>query len=401
MLASTVIAGHPHSDWDVVVAGAGPAGATAAAHIARAGYQVLLLDRHAFPRDKVCGDGLIADTLGALERLNVLPVVRRKARALDCTTIYSASRHRVDIKGEFLTLKRRDHDAVVANRAVEEGATLAAGTVADVRPDSTGVTVRLAAADAAPIRARYAVIATGADTSVGNRSGLPTARTPSAVAVRCYVRSAFDLDRLVISYDRNIVPGYAWIFPLRDGEYNVGCGVFYRNGTKGDINLRSMFERFMATFPEARELSAGATSTTPLKGAPLRCGLTGLETATLRRTVSIGETVGTTFPFTGEGIGKAMETGELAAEALKDALEEDDPTRLERFCPVATQRLGPKYVGYRAAERWLSRPWVTDLLARRAQRSPFLRDALSGILNETIDPRTVFSINGFARSLVS
>jgi geranylgeranyl reductase family protein len=402
MLASTFAAGDiGKREWDVVIVGAGPAGATTAAHIAGAGYHVLLVDRHGFPRDKVCGDGLIADSLGALERLAALSIVKAQARALERTSIYSASRHRIDIGGEFLTLKRRDFDAIVAGRAVRYGAHMAAGTVADVQSDQAGVTVTLTAPDALTIRARYAVIATGADTSIGRKAGLPTAAIPSAVAVRCYIRSGFELDRLLISYDRDIVPGYAWIFPLREGEYNVGCGVFYRNGIKGDVNLRHMFERFMTTFPEACALMKSATHTTPLKGAPLRCGLTGLEAATLPRVVAIGETVGTTFPFTGEGIGKAMETGELAAETLREALERDEPHLLARFSPVAKRLLAPKYVGYQAAERWLSRPWVTDLLARRAQRSRFLRDALPGILNETIDPRKVFSIGGLARSLVS
>ena len=72
-----------------------------------------------------------------------------------------------------------------------------------------------------------------------------------------------------------------------------------------------------------------------------------------------------------------METGELAAVTLRDALADDDPRRLEQFSWTAKRILEPKYAGYRAAERWLSRPWVTDLLARRAQRSHFLRDALS------------------------
>jgi geranylgeranyl reductase family protein len=391
----------PSGEWDVVVAGAGPAGATVASHVARAGHRVLLLDRRGFPRDKVCGDGLIADTLGALERLAALPAVRALARAVARTSIYSASRHRIEIDGEFLTLKRRDLDAIIASRAVADGAVMATATVADVQPDPTGVTVRLAGAQPAALRARYAVLATGADILPGRRAGLSTSSSPSAVAVRCYVRSSARVDRLVISYDRAIIPGYAWIFPLRDDEYNVGCGLFYRHGVRGDVNLRTMFERFVATFPEARELMRGAITTTPLKGAPLRCGLTGIEAPGVPRVLAIGETVGTTFPFTGEGIGKAMETGELAAETLQDALDADDPRRLEGFSATVKQVLGPKYRGYRAAERWLSRPWVTDLLARRARRSHFLRDALGGILNETIDPKTVFSISGLARSLFS
>jgi geranylgeranyl reductase family protein len=400
-MLSPLAAHIPDGEWDVVVAGAGPAGATAASHIARAGHRVLLLDRQGFPRDKVCGDALIADTLGALERLAALTEVRARARTFARTSIYSASRHRIEIEGEFLTLKRQELDGIIASHAVAHGAVMATATVAEVQPDPAGVVVRLTSPDAPPVRARYAVLATGADVVLGRRSGLTAAPVPSAVAVRCYVRSAATMDRLVISYDRDIVPGYAWIFPLRDNEYNVGCGVFYRHGVRGDANLRSMFDRFVATFPEAREVMRAATATTPLKGAPLRCGLAGIEAPLVPRVLAIGETIATTFPFTGEGIGKAMETGELAAEALHEALSADDPRRLDHFPATVKQVLGPKYLGYRAAERWVSRPWVTDLLARRARRSHFLRRALADILNETIDPRTVFSVGGLARSLFS
>ena len=401
MLAPQLSADIPDGEWDVVVAGAGAAGATVAAHVARSGHRVLLLDRHDFPRDKVCGDALIADTLGALERLAALAAVRERARAIGRTTIFSASRHRIEIEGEFLTLKRRELDAIVASHAVAQGAVMAAATVADVATDDAGVTVRLVSPDAPPVRARYAVLATGADGLLTRRAGLATPAAPSAVAVRCYVRSTAVIDRLVISYDRVIVPGYAWIFPLRDNEYNIGCGVFYRNGVRGEVNLRQMFERFVATFPEAREVIRAAIATTPLKGAPLRCGLSSLEPPRLPRVLAIGETIGTTFPFTGEGIGKAMETGELAAEALGEALDTDDPGCLDRFPSTVKAVLEPKYLGYRSAERWLARPWVTDLLAWRTRRSRFLRRALPGILNETIDPRTVFSIGGLARSLFS
>ena len=387
----------PGSDWDVVVAGAGPAGSVAAAHAARAGLRVLLVDRHAFPRDKVCGDGLIADTLGALDRIGALAPVESRARVVDRTTIYSASRHRIELTGTFLTLKRLELDTILAARAIDHGAKLATATVENIRPDATGVTVTLSAPDR-EVRAQYAIVATGADRVLGRRAGLPLTTAPSAIAVRCYVRSTAGIDRLLISYDRDIVPGYAWIFPLRHDEYNIGCGVFYRDGVRGAVNLRRMFDRFVETFPEARDLMRGAVSATPLKGAPLQCGLAPVEPV-LPRVLPVGETMNTTFPFTGEGIGKAMESGELAAGVVIDAVESREPGRLAAFSAEIRRRMEPKYLGYRAAERWLSRPWVTDLLARRAGHSRFVRQALGGILNETIDPRTVFSLRGLARSL--
>jgi len=243
------------------------------------------------------------------------------------------------------------------------------------------------------------VVATCSDAALPRRSGVLRDTTPSAIALRCYVRSAAALDRLIISYDRSILPGYAWIFPLGEREFNVGCGVF-RNGVKAPMNLRHTFERFVTGFPEARAVMGAGVQLTPLKGAPLRCGLTASEPARLPRTLAIGEAIAATYPFTGEGIGKAMETGELAAEVLGEAIRTGEPGVLESFPLRLQARVGARYFTYRLAERWLARPWLNDLIARRTRRSAFLRRAVTGLLNETVDPRIVFSVRGLARSFL-
>ena len=203
-----------------------------------------------------------------------------------------------------------------------------------------------------------------------------------------------------------MLPGYAWIFPIGDGEFNVGCGLFDRERRapakgrgRAAANLRAIFARFTRDFPIARDLMARATSVTPLAGARLRCGLEGTSACGPGPVVAIGETIGATFPFTGEGIGKAMETGELAAEAVHDWLTGRDARALDEF-PRRLASLAPRYTGYRIAERWLSRAWLTDFLARRVNASRFLHAAAAGILNETMDPRELFSVRGVVRSFV-
>ena len=96
-----------------------------------------------------------------------------------------------------------------------------------------------------------------------------------------------------------------------------------------------------------------------------------------------------------------METGEIAAEVAHEALASGDLARLREFPGRIERELRPKFLGYRIAESWFSRPWLNDFVARRIRRSGFLQELVAGIVNETVDPREVFSLRGMLRSFVS
>jgi geranylgeranyl reductase family protein len=388
----------PDTRWDVVVVGAGPAGSAAAICLARAGRRVLLLDRARFPRDKVCGDALIPDALRCLAKLGLVDEVRALGHVASTVSVYSASRYRLDIPGSFVTLKRQMFDGFMAARAVDAGACLVEAQVTDVHSaNDRDAEIAIAGVDR-PVRARAVLTATGARVDLLDRHGLVSRRRASAMALRCYVRSSARIDELIISYDASLAPGYAWIFPMGDGEYNVGCGVVVADDDGAGMNLRRDFDTFVETFPLARTLMAAATSTTKLQGAMLRCGLTGAEPLGPGSWLSSGETIGATFPLTGEGIGKAMETAVMAADAIDRALATSGRAPLEQFESRVRRELGPKYVGYDVAQRWIGWPSLGDLVIRRAQRSAWLQRAVEGILDETVDPRTVFSVRGLVRS---
>lgn len=389
----------PERLWDVVVVGAGPSGSICALHLARAGAAVLLLDRESFPREKVCGDGLIADALKALDRAGLLDIVREKARATTIARLYSPSRIYNDVAGEFLTLPRIELDAITAAAAQSAGAVLAQGEAVDVSQVADGVAVDLVGR-AEAVRARVCVVATGGQRlGLMKKLGLVQTPEPYALALRCYVRSTQVIDKLIISHDRSILPGYGWIFPMKGDSYNVGCGAARQPGKPFALNLRTEFEKFVTQFPLAKALMDHAIEATPLRGAPLRSNLSGAKPVGVGPVLCIGEAIGSTFPFSGEGIGKAMETGEIAAELIVRALEQNEPALLAQFGEILETRLRAKYLGYRTAEKWLSSAFLADLVARRAQTSPYLQECMAGVVNETVDPRDVFSLKGILKSL--
>jgi geranylgeranyl reductase family protein len=390
----------PDGGWDAVVVGGGPSGSTAALHLAASGHRVLLLERHAYPRDKACGDLLIPDALGALRRAGLFDAVAAEARQIREAVISSPSRIEWSIPGEYLVLRRQRFDMLLAEGAARRGATVARGRVERVvpRPDG-GVDVHVRDR-ARPLPGRMGIMATGADVSLIDQLGMVERAAPTAVAVRAYVRSQVEIEPLVISFDREIVPGYAWIFPLPDHEYNVGVGALHDPGHPARHDLRALFETFCREVPDARRLMASVEEMTPLRGARLRCGLDGARARGPGNVVAVGEQIGTTFPFTGEGIGKAMETGEMAAEQVALALEAGDPAPLDGYAERLERELRPRYHGYLVAQRWLGRPWLNDLVSRRMRRGGWMAEAARGIVSETVDPADVFSWRGLLRSVV-
>ncbi|MGE5117507.1 MAG: NAD(P)/FAD-dependent oxidoreductase [Betaproteobacteria bacterium] len=393
----------------VLVVGAGPAGSACARTLARAGIDVVLADQHAFPRDKVCGDGLIPDAYAALRRLGVLDEVMRHAQPVAHVGCVGPSGARIDVPGTMAVLPRRTLDLILCRAAVDAGAALLppARFEAPLEDNGrvTGARLRVGGG-LHELRADWVVLATGAVPQALIASGMCERRTPSGVALRGYVRNEAMVGRikaLDVVWHRRLRPGYGWIFPCRDGVFNIGVGIAHshnvlKDGRLGmkDVNLREVFAAFAEVYAPAGELLAGGTLQGELKGAPLRCSLEGARLARPGLLVT-GEAAGSTYSFTGEGIGKALETGIHAAEAIEGRAKTRDDAAVRADYEARLAALKPRFAMYEKANRVNQHPWLADLVIWRGKKSAKLLARMSGVLNETSNPGNLVSFKGFHR----
>ena len=391
---------------EVLVVGAGPAGSACAQWLARAGRDVLLVDQHDFPRDKVCGDGLIPDAHRALARLGVLEEVMALAQRVRHVGCIGPRGGRIDVPGSLSVLPRRELDHVIQRAALRAGARWqVAKFLAPLMEGERVAGARLGTAGGPrAVHAKHVVLATGAVPQALLAAGLCERRTPSGVALRGYVRNPAMADRITemeVLWHRKLRPGYGWIFPCRDSVFNIGVGVAHSHAkvldgrhTMQDVNLRDMFDAFCTFYAPARALMQGGTLLGDLKGAPLRCSLEGAR-YTRPGLLATGEALGSTYAFTGEGIGKAMETGLLAAQALLAPGLDDEACRAKYEAEISA--LKPRFDLYEKANRVNEHPWLADLLIWRANRSARILRRMEGVLEETGNPGNLVTLRGLTR----
>ncbi|MGY0197385.1 geranylgeranyl reductase family protein [Leptothrix sp. BB-4] len=398
-------------DWpasvDVLVVGAGPAGSACAIELARAGRSVLLVDQHDFPRDKVCGEGLIPDAHAALAHLGVLDAVMARAQGVAHVRCVAPRGGQVDVPGRLAVLPRQVLDTLLVQQAQRCGARVRTpwkfdgliesdGRVRGARLRSPG-----SAGETREVATRWVVMATGAAVPALIKADLCERRTPTGVALRVHVHAPDLAQRLTtmdVVWHRALRPGYGWIFPCGDGLFNIGVGAFFQRGESGDgTNLHELFDAFVRVHPPARELMQQARWRGDTKGAPLRCTLRG---ARLGRpgVLATGEAIGSTYDFSGEGIGKAMETGMLAAACIRDdgTDAQADADVLGRY-QAAVAALQPRFDLYEKANQVNHHPWLADLVIWRARRSAAVLRRMSGVLEETSNPGNLLSLKGLAR----
>ena len=312
---------HQATDADVLVVGAGPAGTAAAITLARAGRRVVVLDKAAFPRDKICGDGLTTGALRLLEQLGLDPRAVPSWRDVDDVRLSTPRRRVITFPlprghGRYAAVARRSEldDALVAVARAAGAEVREAEPVHDAGNEDATAWV---ATPAGRLRAPYVLAADGMWSPVRRALGLaPPGYRGDWHAFRQYVTdvSPQAATELMVWFEPDFLPGYAWSFPVGDGGANVGFGVM--RGSRFEVPAMKTLWRELLARPHIRAwLGPDARPEGPHRAWPIPARAGQLPLAH-RRVLFVGDAAAVTDPLTGEGIGQALATGAWAAEAI-------------------------------------------------------------------------------------
>lgn len=373
---------------DVAVIGGGPGGAATALELARGGARVVLVDRARFPRDKVCGDGLLPDAWRALERLGLAPAVAAISHQTRGIAFRAPGGREGSVSVPTRVSRRIDLDGLLFTAAREAGVETVEGTTLVEMSGDRGHGRWRAARFRGPrseleVAAEWFVLATGAAPRPRALVGFRTGGRLGG-AVRAYATGLdCDEDALVIRFGGELPTGYSWAFPAGHGVWNVGCGSF-AGGTAG--NLVESAERFAASF--------GATLSERPRGAPLATWFPRYRVA-YGNVLAVGDAAGLTRPFSGEGIGAALVSGELAAACVLEAGEvaRSYRRRLRR-------RFAREFAAWRLGERLLGHPRVVGAIVGRVEGSRRARERIKAVLGDTAPTGSVLSPLGLVRILL-
>ncbi len=299
--------------FDLAVVGAGPSGTAAAITAAAHGLRTICLDRAIFPRDKTCGDGLTANALRLLERLGIEPNDLNLTPVTTTVLVTPAGQQiELPMPADGLhgaVVKRVELDAALVALARRRGVEVREGwEVENVVVHDDGVQLD-------DVFARYAIAADGHWSPVRRALEPDTPRDLGEWhAVRQYFEGVAD-DRLFVAFEPDLLPGYAWVFPLGNGRANVGYGVLRSDGRRGG-ELKGLWPELLQRPTMRAILGDNARPVDNVRAWPIPTRYSPERLTHGDRVLFAGDAAGVVDPMTGEGIAQAIETGMLAADAI-------------------------------------------------------------------------------------
>lgn len=401
---------------DVIVVGAGPAGAATAHYLAKVGVNVVVLEKATFPRDKICGDGLTPRAVAELTRMGFHTREEDGWVRNYGVRAYGAG-HLIEVPWPELASMpnygsaraRTTFDEELIRHAVASGATLYEGrtVLGPILNERTGrvvgVRYRMTAegskGEVHEMYGRFVVDAGGVAARMATAMGREKdMNRPMGVAVRTYFKSPLASTDMMESYlelwsgkpgESDLLPGYGWMFAVGDGLVNVGLGSLSSTAKPSGIDYKKVFNTWMANAPEEWEFTP-ENQVGDLRSAALPMAF-NRKPHYENGLALVGDSGGMVSPFNGEGIAYALMSGRLVADYMAQALVRPTLREQDRVMADYVRELRDDLGGYYSLGRifaaLIERPAVMHICVKYGLPRPTLMRLVMKLLSDTYDKR--------------
>lgn len=369
--------------YDVIIVGAGPAGCAAALALDNSGLQVAIIDKHTFPRDKVCGDAIPGRAIKWLKEIDAtfedkLTAFDKKILTKQTVCYYNNKQVEFDWKQEAYTSTRMDFDnflvEVVKNKTTTD---VIEGTeIKEIIKEENSFTIS-SRNNATAFKTKMIIGADGINGVTAKKlAGFEIDRRHHVASVRAYYKNLEDTQpsRCEIYFDKKYLPGYFWIFPVTGGMANIGFGMLSEDIVKYNINIKKSFYDFIERSDVLKHKFQYANMEGSLQGCGLPLGSRWINMSG-DNFILTGDAASLVDPVSGAGIGNAVVSGKLAAEQAIQCFKQNNfsATFIKAYDKKLYKLIGIELKKNGWALKYFSRlPWLINF-AFSLGKSNFLK----------------------------
>ncbi len=397
---------------DVLIAGAGPAGASTSIFLSKEKISHIIIDKASFPRDKVCGDAMSAKTVGMLKRLdenwpqhfiadknksiistgiqfiasdNTCLDIPFNLKNIDANNPPGFVSRRIDFDNSLFNLVGSAYANCLCNTSIEDIAYVEGGVLVKIKQESKEET----------IFAKMIVGAEGRGSIVAKKLAKHTVEPKHySAGIRAYYSNVSGLHKenyIELHFLKEMQPGYFWIFPLPNGNANVGMGMLSTAVSSKKANLRQLMQDAIARHPIIKERFKNARLESKVEGWGLPLG-SKKRNISGERFLLTGDAGSLIDPFTGEGIGNALVSGLVASRQIKKALEANNFSSgfLKEYDKELYKKLWAELKLSHYLQILTSKPWLFNFVIGKASRSKEMRETISCMF-DNVDIRKKFA----------
>ena len=402
---------NPHFETDVLIAGAGPGGASTSVFLAKEKINHIIIDKAVFPRDKICGDAFSGKSVGILKRITPAwqdYFLADKNKAVISTGIQFTAPDNTSLDIPFLlkntkeqipagfVSKRIDFDNTLAGLIDNQYATLLTNTLLeDIEEIKDGLLVTIKQhGERKQIFTKMIVGAEGRGSIVAKKMAQHTMELAHySAGIRAYYKNVSGMHEqnyIELHFLKELQPGYLWIFPLPNGTANVGVGMLSKSISLKKVNLKQLMLEAIKTHPTLKDRFVNATIEGPIDGWGLPLGSKKRKLSG-NRFLLTGDAGSLIDPFTGEGIGNAMVSGLVASRVIKKAIDANDFSIhfLKQYDDELYTKLWTELKLSHYLQILSSKPRLFNFVVNKASRSKELKETISCMF-ENVDIRKKF-----------